>query len=427
MPPSEEIVPSSLKSENEVDELQEDNDFSDDSDAEEDEECQIHDNPLQPPTVQMLTTKALHTLIYDGDINLDPPYQREVVWSDSKQIALIDSVFRNFFIPPVIFAVQHDSEGHEVRVCVDGKQRLSSIRKFIDGEIPHIDTRNKKKYYFQVSPKVKDTRTLIPTRLRNVFFDKKITVVEYHGIEPGMERDVFQRVQMGMPLTAAEKLQAISSPWAEWIRQLESKHITADGGLAEQLTWDIKRGRDFQNLAHMIYCCDGLPDHTLPTAQKMEKWMNREDSPPRQFQDDMDDVLRCLWLLATEAKYNQGFKKISQRIAPVEFIFIGVLLYVLRKESLEVQSKAIFMLRQTIRREFKDIRNNSDVGKAMWRHIDTLRHMPHGPLEPNEALIPAKRKRNAVHDQGDNDEFRPNQPLRGIGKAPKTRTKQTKT
>ena len=85
------------------------------------------------------------------------------------------------------------------------------------------------------------------------------------------------------------------------------------------------------------------------------------------------------------------------------------------------------MLRQTIRREFKDIRNNSDVGKAMWRHIDTLRHMPHGPLEPNEALIPAKRKRNAVHDQGDNDEFRPNQPLRGIGKAPKTRTKQTKT
>ena len=63
MPPSEEIVPSSLKSENEVDELQEDNDFSDDSDAEEDEECQIHDNPLQPPTVQMLTTKALHSTI----------------------------------------------------------------------------------------------------------------------------------------------------------------------------------------------------------------------------------------------------------------------------------------------------------------------------------------------------------------------------
>lgn len=27
--------------------------------------------------------------------------------------------------------------------------------------------------------------------------------VEYHGIAPGMERDVFQRVQMGMPLTAA--------------------------------------------------------------------------------------------------------------------------------------------------------------------------------------------------------------------------------
>ena len=132
-------------------------------------------------------------------------------------------------------------------------------------------------------------------------------------------------IAMGRVSTLLSSLDPSLLAFHRWIRQLESKHITADGGLAEQLTWDIKRGRDFQNLAHMIYCCDGLPDHTLPTAQKMEKWMNREDSPPRQFQDDMDDVLRCLWLLATEAKYNQGFKKISQRIAPVEFIFIGLL------------------------------------------------------------------------------------------------------
>lgn len=57
----------------------------------------------------------------------------DVVWPEVKQIGLIDSIFRNFYIPPVIFAVYKDEDGQEVRTCVDGKQRLTSIVKFIDG------------------------------------------------------------------------------------------------------------------------------------------------------------------------------------------------------------------------------------------------------------------------------------------------------
>jgi hypothetical protein len=34
-----------------------------------------------------------------------------------------------------VFAVQRDEDGEEVRVCVDGKQRLTSIQKFIDGQV----------------------------------------------------------------------------------------------------------------------------------------------------------------------------------------------------------------------------------------------------------------------------------------------------
>jgi uncharacterized protein with ParB-like and HNH nuclease domain len=55
--------------------------------------------------------------------------------AESKQIKLIDSIFRNFYIPPVVFAVQKDDEGEEVRICVDGKQRLTSIQKFFDGHV----------------------------------------------------------------------------------------------------------------------------------------------------------------------------------------------------------------------------------------------------------------------------------------------------
>lgn len=114
-------------------------------------------------------------------------------------------------------------------------------------------------------------------------------------------------------------------PLVRWIWHLESKHISLENGLGEKLQWDTKRGREFQNLAHMIFCCHGLPEQYLPSPQKMEKWMARVEEPPREFRDQMDDVLRCLWVLATDPRYNQAFagKKITQRIAPVEFVFIG--------------------------------------------------------------------------------------------------------
>ena len=46
----------------------------------------------------------------------------DVVWPTNKQIKLIDSIYRNFYIPPVVFAVQKDEDGEDVRICVDGKQ-----------------------------------------------------------------------------------------------------------------------------------------------------------------------------------------------------------------------------------------------------------------------------------------------------------------
>jgi hypothetical protein len=59
----------------------------------------------------------------------------DVVWPIGKQMEIIDSLFHNFYVPPVIFAVMRDEEGEEVRVCVDGKQRLTSIVKFLDGHV----------------------------------------------------------------------------------------------------------------------------------------------------------------------------------------------------------------------------------------------------------------------------------------------------
>lgn len=45
-------------------------------------------------------------------------------------MGLIDSLFRNFYVPPVVFAVTKDEDGALVRVCVDGKQVRFSFFTF---------------------------------------------------------------------------------------------------------------------------------------------------------------------------------------------------------------------------------------------------------------------------------------------------------
>ena len=72
-----------------------------------------------------------------------------------------------------------------------------------------------------------------------------------------------------------------------------------------------------------MYLCDGLPEHVLPTAPKITKWIAREDPPPEKFKDNIESALTEFWVIAGDKHYNKGFKKVSNRLAPIEFAFTG--------------------------------------------------------------------------------------------------------
>ena len=76
--------------------------------------------------------------------NFEPPYQRpSEVWSTSKQSFLIDTILKNFPMPP-IFLHQHidASTGKTMYDVIDGKQRLGAILAFIKNEITTPDNFN---------------------------------------------------------------------------------------------------------------------------------------------------------------------------------------------------------------------------------------------------------------------------------------------
>ena len=63
-----------------------------------------------------------------------PPYQRKVVWSTAKQKALLDSIFRGYYIPRLVLRQVTIDEGvrHEV---IDGQQRITVVQLFFNDEL----------------------------------------------------------------------------------------------------------------------------------------------------------------------------------------------------------------------------------------------------------------------------------------------------
>ena len=86
---------------------------------------------------QAWSIREIYQKIITEDLILNPDYQRNIVWQKSKQTSFIESLFMEIMIPP-IYVVEVPSDNildpkkYEV---VDGKQRLTTIKHFINNEL----------------------------------------------------------------------------------------------------------------------------------------------------------------------------------------------------------------------------------------------------------------------------------------------------
>lgn len=142
-----------------------------------------------------------------------PEWQRQEVWSRSKKQNLIDTMLRGWKLPKFyLFKVSDDPESYEV---VDGQQRLVTILEFFENELPLADETADKfggQYYKE-----------LPDNVVDAFDDYEI---EFDEIEEATEEEVkafFQRLQEGLPLTSAEKLNSIHSKLRDYLVEL-AKH-----------------------------------------------------------------------------------------------------------------------------------------------------------------------------------------------------------
>ncbi|TRM66510.1 hypothetical protein BD626DRAFT_482894 [Schizophyllum amplum] len=218
---------------------------------------------------EMMSVMDIYRLCQKNRISLDAEYQRDVVWSQDKQSALNDSIMHNIHIPPLIFSMKYDSED---MICMDGKQRITSIRRFMDGEIPLKDSHSGHKFWYCGNPKAKSsTRLVIDDDSRERYERTQITLVYYDNITIEQEREIFGRVQNGVALTPAERMRAINSPMAELVRAVE-KHIRDidDLAISQYMQADGERYYTLAQLAMLIL----NKKAEVPDTTRTERWLH---------------------------------------------------------------------------------------------------------------------------------------------------------
>ncbi len=71
----------------------------------------------------------------NGQLDLDPPYQRKSVWTGKDRQFFLDTIFRDYPSPAIFLHKTMEANGSSTYHVVDGKQRLETILRFINNKI----------------------------------------------------------------------------------------------------------------------------------------------------------------------------------------------------------------------------------------------------------------------------------------------------
>ncbi len=160
-------------------------------------------------------------------------YQRGVVWKDPQRKRLIDSVMRGYPIPLIyLHYISREVAGarREDFEIIDGQQRIDALYAYKEGAFklfdPVVDEEEARfpsfiknqscpwggKRFEELSPELQDQ--MLTTPLSVVLIETNI---------PNEARDLFIRLQAGMPLNSQEKRDAWPGRFTEYVLKLGGK------------------------------------------------------------------------------------------------------------------------------------------------------------------------------------------------------------
>lgn len=134
-----------------------------------------------------------------GEIDLQPDFQRQEVWPVPKRRKLIDSILREWSMPPIHLI----DSGSSILEVLDGQQRLAAIRDFVHGKITVDGT---------IAPRNDFVAALHGLKYSNLPSDAKRRIDRYtirafriSDFSPEEPSELFYRLNQPTLLTAGEQ------------------------------------------------------------------------------------------------------------------------------------------------------------------------------------------------------------------------------
>ncbi|KAI9878155.1 MAG: hypothetical protein M1830_001762 [Pleopsidium flavum] len=295
-------------------------------------------------------------------------------------------IVQNFYVPPVIFNVQaikaEDGTERWKRTCVDGKQRLTSIRDFMKGRIPCHDRKGATWHYCQKEDEDGHTvrmarRKILPEKIKEEFRSKQLVCYEFMNLTDAQERDLFQRVQKGIQLTKAEQFRATRGEWQTFAEMYER-----DFPKVVNLTVN-SRASGFRNIltcfSQIYECQDPSAANGVPTLRSsvgaIESFLHNEPALNTRTRDHLRHVFTMFNDLVEEdlqTFQDNGYRRVKT-FAPIELVAVSVLI----SQHGSRRPRGMLLgdiraLREHLRSTNIDLRMNKAVWSHAWEFIDDL-------------------------------------------------------
>lgn len=231
-----------------------------------------------------LTVRDIIALRSQQMLVVNPEYQRGVVWTPSQKKKLVDSVLRGYPIPLIYLHLIKQAAGklsNQRYEVIDGQQRISALADFADGAFRLFDpVKDEAEARFPDFIKRqpcawagKAFADLAPA-LKDAFLSTQLRIVEIETHDGNEARDLFVRLQAGMPLNSQEKRDAWPGQFTDFILRLGGK-----AGLARY------PGHDFFNVLMRAQKVKDRGKFRQLAAQIAILFMKRQQSGDSMFGD----------------------------------------------------------------------------------------------------------------------------------------------
>jgi hypothetical protein len=252
----------------------------------------MEDNEKYIVEPSVIPTNVLYMMVKNNIIDINPPYQRELVWESNTQSHFINSIHKN--IQPNNIILNMDGETGK-QTCLDGKQRVTSICNYMDNKIPLI-LLNGDEYehiFYKEKPKKYKLECRVMSQKERLHFDNfKVRTVTYTGLTYTEQIDIFNRIQHGKELTMGEKIGALLED-IEDCKFLKDFCNNCKNVFDGYSSIDVKRKKHVEVISNILYLID---NQDMPTGNTREKYLNtfgKEKRISKKLQNIKDTIDKC--------------------------------------------------------------------------------------------------------------------------------------